>query len=764
MTFEIENPEYGTVYIDGEAVADTYTAEEGTTLTLTWTVNADQHGYLAEGPVVFDESDNALEEADGFTVDLENRTCSFPVNGNLRVYFDFEQRQYTVTLNIDNGKYGTVQINGSDVTSYTGVEDETVTLSWEFFDGNCYLQYDGNVPYVHYAEDDEAEIAIEQTGDMSCTFELYTDAVAEFPFDRDGELYTISLADDVPSFLSLAVQDAEDRPQSAGTTVLAEAEERVEIILDEDNTPEGAYVVYDSLSIVSGDGYLLGDGIFVVAESDAVLTITVEIPYTVTVINDPDEGGRVWVDYSPGPLQRYPGESVSVTLGYEEPGYVFDHWVLDDPDSVAEQGVDYILMKARNVIIRAIFLRKDGWYSVTVSVDPNDDVASCELSGDGLTADSNGKYWCPAGTEVHVLLDFRDEGYTFDHYDINGDSSYTERYTDYTVNEDTTITAYCNPPYAVTTSVVPSGTGFWVDFMDDDAFWFVDGVRMCKAGTEIEFYVDTEEEDEEYYFDYFMINGTTRIDDEIATWTVTGATNIVAYMTDQPPEPHSVTVIASPPEGGTVWVYPTYAQEPGEVFSVHYETNGGYTFDHWEYDETKVGSPFTLSDGMGFVIKKEDVTVTAVFTPNTSYPITVTSTGSGTATGPASAPAGSTVTITATPDDIDHYFVMSVNGTTYASGVNTFVMPEEAAAVEVTFLEKRYAVTVDGELYANEPSGTLITIERKYYRTHGIIVDITGVSDYDRSNSEPDAEGYITATITFTIEHSDVVVTITDTT
>ena len=147
-----------------------------------------------------------------------------------------------------------------------------------------------------------------------------------------------------------------------------------------------------------------------------------------------------------------------------------------------------------------------------------------------------------------------------------------------------------------------------------------------------------------------------------------------------------------------------------------------------------------------------------------SYGITYATSGGPdgvTVNGPENAQMGDTVSFSVTGYDSSQYtYTASVYGETVSG--DSFTMQAQNTTVTVTFT-RQYTVTLNGSTYTTGPTGTEVKIEYKYRSSGGISVTVSGASE-SVQHSLPDDDGFITATITFTIDNSDVTVTIHDTT
>ncbi len=148
--------------------------------------------------------------------------------------------------------------------------------------------------------------------------------------------------------------------------------------------------------------------------------------------------------------------------------------------------------------------------------------------------------------------------------------------------------------------------------------------------------------------------------------------------------------------GGTVTASQNYANV-GQTITVTATPYPGYTLTSLSYTTTS-GTTTTIT-GNSFTMPASNVTVTAVFTANTSYSITYNAVpaAGGTVTGAASAPWGSTVNVTVSTNA--GYSLQSLtytaNGVTTSIYSGSFTMPQANVTVTATFEETTADLIID---------------------------------------------------------------------
>ena len=580
----------------------------------------------------------------------------------------------------DKPRYGTGYVNGD--ASYTGQEGETVTVSWQFYDSQCYLDSSDSKPHAYDSDSNTIPLGeVSMIDDVyQCTFTLSCDTWVEFPFAREPELYQISFASGVPGvFLS------EDETP-IGSTVMAEAGTRLLINLSS-AAPDGAVINEESVTH-SGPGEYV-DMMFIVGEGDAVISFDVITPYILTVTVSPADVGTCDVATTWGPqwpvddagTKYYFYEAVEVILSPDisDEEYRFDHYEINGTTQTNE---NYRFTITGNMTVKCVFVSRGESYIVTPQVSP---AGAGELSLDGdywLTGSD--EYACYEGTTLEAEAS-ANANYEFDHFEING-SSYTDNPYSFTVNGNVTVVAvFRQVAFTITTSVFPAGVG--TCSVTGSGVTGSGGVYSCPAGTVIS--IESDLDDEDYIFDHFEINGSSYTDDP-CSFTV-GDENVTITAVFVSWAPHTVDVTVNPSEGGSAYYDGADMVEPGETVEIHWEANPGYHYVSWEIVSGTVSGKVTYESESRceFTMGSTDVTVRVNFAENASHNISYTvSSGddTGSVTGPSSAAEGSSVTVSFSPADdyvLDDWTVSG--GNAERTGDATFTMGSADATVTAAF-------------------------------------------------------------------------------
>lgn len=170
---------------------------------------------------------------------------------------------------------------------------------------------------------------------------------------------------------------------------------------------------------------------------------------------------------------------------------------------------------------------------------------------------------------------------------------------------------------------------------------------------------------------------------------------------EETPEPHNITVVKNPNEGGTVTVKVNGVEQTGDTFTAEEGDTVTFTVtpaEGYERGTVAVTNPVDYkSDPDGessFKMPASDVTITVNFKAEVKHNITVDDDiANGRVTASATRAAkGTPVTLTAVPDDgyvLDKYIVTMDSGVhVYFTG-DTFIMPSDNVTVSATFKLKQ---------------------------------------------------------------------------
>ena len=169
-----------------------------------------------------------------------------------------------------------------------------------------------------------------------------------------------------------------------------------------------------------------------------------------------------------------------------------------------------------------------------------------------------------------------------------------------------------------------------------------------------------------YTFSGWKVNGTTVSNNASYTFNVTANRTLVANFTAMPQQ-YTVSVSASPTNGGTVSGGGTYTQ--GQSCTVTATPNSGYTFSGWKENGVTVSSNANYT----FTVNANR-TLVAQFTalPPEQFTISVSAspTNGGTVSGGGTYTQGQSCTVTATPNSGYTFSGWKENGVTVSSSAS----------------------------------------------------------------------------------------------
>ena len=247
-----------------------------------------------------------------------------------------------------------------------------------------------------------------------------------------------------------------------------------------------------------------------------------------------------------------------------------------------------------------------------------------------------------------------------------------------------------------------------------------------------------------YTFTNWTENGAVVSTQASYTFTVNSNRNLVANFQTQP-QNYTITVSASPRDGGTVTGGGTYQQ--GQSCTVSATANIGYTFTNW----TENGNVVSTNASYTFTVTGNR-TLVANFTAQ-QYTITATAnpTNGGTVSGGGTFNYGQSCTLTATPASGYTFLRWTKNGTQVSTSANyTFTVTESGAYV-AQFQVQNYTITAT----ANPVEGGTASGGGTYTYGQNCTVTATANEGYDFVNwTENGNEVSIEAAYTFTVTGS----------
>ena len=365
--------------------------------------------------------------------------------------------------------------------------------------------------------------------------------------------------------------------------------------------------------------------------------------YTVSVSANPTNGGNV-----NGGGTYAEGQSCTVTAT-PNTNYTFANWT--ENGTVVSTNANYNFTVTGNRTLVANFTYVPPTYTISVSANP-----------------TNGGYVSGGGTfeqgETCTVGAIASSGYTFNNWTENGtvvssDATYT-----FTVNANRNLVANFTlipvPTYTVSVSANPANGGN------------VSGGGTFEQG---ETCTVNAIANSGYTFNNWTENGTVVSSNAYYTFTVNANRNLVANFTLIPVPTYTISVSASPANGGSVSGGGTFEQ--GETCIVNAIANSGYTFESWTENGTEVSS-------------------------NASYTFTVNASRDLVAI--FSADPVETYSITATIDPVDGGTVFGAGTYEYGSQATLKVIPNENYTFKnwtengiIVSEEQEYSFTVTGD-------------------------------------------------------------------
>jgi len=291
----------------------------------------------------------------------------------------------------------------------------------------------------------------------------------------------------------------------------------------------------------------------------AVFTPIAPITYTLTITTT--IGGTT--NPTPGTYVHNAGSTVSVTA-VPDTYYLFNHWELDGANVGATNPIDVLMDK--NHTLHAVFTPIT--YTLTISA----------TSG-GTTDPSPGSYTYDAGAYASIRA-IPDAYYQFDHWVLDGSNAGSANPINVLIDTDHTLQAvFTRITYTLTITATAGGTTNPPP-----------GAHTYDAGTTVQVKAIP---DTYYQFDHWELDGVN-----------VGSDNPINVFMDKDQILHSVftpityTLTITSTSGGTTEPIPgAHIYNAGTNVSVLAIADPDYKFDHWELDDTNVGStnPYNIT-------------------------------------------------------------------------------------------------------------------------------------------------------------------------
>ncbi len=358
--------------------------------------------------------------------------------------------------------------------------------------------------------------------------------------------------------------------------------------------------------------------------------------YTINVTANPAIGGNV----SGGGSFNY-GESCTVTAT-PATGYSFTNWT--ENGTVVSSSANYTFTVNANRNLVANFAADPvPTYTISVSANPTN---GGSVSGGGTFEQGES---CTVSATAY-------NGYTFNNWTENGtvvssNASYT-----FTVNANRNLvanfTANPVPTYTVSVSANPANGGS------------VSGGGTFEQGESCTVNATA---NNGYTFNNWTENGSVVSSNASYTFTVNANRNLVANFTANPVPTYTISVSASPANGGNVSGGGTFEQ--GESCTVIATANGGYTFESWTENGTVVSSNASYT----FTVNaNRDLVANFTANPVPTYTISVSASpaNGGNVSGGGTFEQGESCTVIATANSGYTFESWTENGTVVSSNAS----------------------------------------------------------------------------------------------
>ncbi len=601
---------------------------------------------------------NAGYEFVNFTVNGEEVTMPYTVNGDVEIVANFAQLEYTLVVNVEPVEGGEVSVSLDGPYHFGDVVTLTVAPA-EGYDFSNWLV--GEEEY----EGETLTLTIEDNMEVTAIFDMhfYEISVEANPVEGgdvdilDGdtnlgaELTIVATPNEGWAFVNwmlgeeVVSTEAEYTFQVAGDADFVANFEMIEYNIaveagegGEATITDGPYHFGDEVTVTAtpNDGYnflnwtVNGEEVstalaytFTVAEDLTLVANFAEavIPmYTITAVANPAEGGTV-----AGAGTVLEGTEVVLTataaMGYNFVNWTFGEVVVGEEaeysfEATAETAGEYV----------ANFAQIE--YNVTVEATEG---------GTAMIVDAPEVYHY--GDVIELAYEAED-GYQFVNFTVNGE----EITSPYTVVGDVVIMANfelipVTPEYMVTVVVNPAEAGT------------VTGAGLYEEGTEITLEATAND-------GYEFINFTIEGEEVEMPYTVTADVEIVANfeLVIVPPTEYMVTVVVNPAEAGTVTGAGLY--EEGTEITLEATANDGYEFINFTIEGEEVEMPYTVT---------ADVEIVANFELNPVIPeymvtVVVNPAEAGTVTGAGLYEEGTEITLEATANDGYEFVNFTIEG------------------------------------------------------------------------------------------------------
>ena len=365
---------------------------------------------------------------------------------------------------------------------------------------------------------------------------------------------------------------------------------------------------------------------FLLDIDDIVLSTNIQ-SYNITVSASPTNGGAPYIGNNPGSTQATftSGQSCTVHANTAS-GYTFTNWTENGIVVSYNANYTFTVSSSRNLV--AHFQAQSQNYTITVSASPTNGGNPYIGSTPGTT---QATYTSGQSCTVHANPS---NGFVFDRWTLNGNQVSTNANYTFTVTSNLNLVAHFTQQHNVTVSANPTngGTPYIGNIPGTTQSTFTHGQSCTVHAVPNNGYT---------FANWKENNQVVQGAGANYTFTVTSNRNLVAHFTQNV---YTITVLASPPQGGTVTGGGAY--QYGDQVILTATANSGFEFVGWNDGNTN--NPRTI-------IVTGNATYTASFgeVGTTYYTVsaTVNPNGSGHVNGTGTFPAGSTTELIAIPNN-----------------------------------------------------------------------------------------------------------------
>ena len=407
----------------------------------------------------------------------------------------------------------------------------------------------------------------------------------------------------------------------------------------------------------------------------AHFTAQAPITYTVTVAANPTNGGAPYIGNTPGTTQATFNSGQSCTVhATANSGFTFTNWT--ENGNVVSTQANYTFTVNGNRTLVANFQAQPQNYTVTVTANPTNGGAPYIGNTPGTTQATftNGQ-----SCTVHANPS---NGFVFDRWTVNGNQVSTNANYTFTVTSNRNLVAHFIQQYTIKVSASPTNGGapYIGNTSGTTQATFTSG-QSCTVHAN---------PNNGYSFVNWTENGNPVSTNADYTFTVNNDRTLVANFTQR----YTITVLASPTEGGVVSGGGTYQQ--GQQCTVIATASDRFSFSNW----TENGNPVSYDANYTFTVNSNR-TLVANFTPlpPNTYNINVSPNPSdgGTVTGGGTYTHGQQCTVKATANPGYTFKKWTENGNLVSTEANYRFNVTGSRTLVAQFQQQNYTITASAD-------------------------------------------------------------------